>query len=154
MSVGPIGPVRLVLVHGGFLGPWLWRDVQDALADRGIDSVAPDLPSVATGSDLYADAAVVEAAMAESDASILCGHSYGGMVITEAAARSELPVLHLVYVAAAVPDAGQSLEILSASLAVAGDNDGGERRFGRVALATVAGHDLNVVRTEPVPKVE
>ena len=100
-------------MHGGFLGPWLWGDVQDLLAERGIDSVAPDLPSVATGGDLYADVAAVEAAIAESDVAVLCGHSYAGMVITETAARSGLPIRHLIYVAAAVPDSGQSWRLSS-----------------------------------------
>lgn len=142
MAGGLSGSVRMVLVHGGFLGPWLWGDVQDLLAERGIDSVAPDLPSVATGGDLYADVAAVEAAIAESDVAVLCGHSYAGMVITETAARSGLPIRHLIYVAAAVPDSGQSLETLVASLRIAGDDDGGEEVValsdGRIELTPEA----------------
>lgn len=68
-----------------------------------------ELPSSGQGGDLAADAAVVRAAIESSDEpAILVGHSYGGVVITEAAAG--LPqVRHLVYLAAFLLDAGESL---------------------------------------------
>jgi len=36
----------IVVVHDGFLGPWLSRDVRQILEVRGVRPVAPDLPSV------------------------------------------------------------------------------------------------------------
>lgn len=110
------------MVHGGFLGPWSWDDVARALDSRGIEAVVPALPSMgdpqegALG-DLYADAAAVRRVLDSlSPPVLLCGHSYGGAVITEAAAGPHPAVAHLVYVAAAIPDVGESL----ASVAVNG----------------------------------
>ncbi len=56
---------------------------------------------------------------------VVCGHSYGGLVVTEAAAAPSLRVHHLAYLAAAVPDTGESMQALAASLGVV-DDDGGE----------------------------
>jgi alpha-beta hydrolase superfamily lysophospholipase len=42
------GAATVVLVHGGFLGAWVWADVVAALEARGIRAVALDLPSVAS----------------------------------------------------------------------------------------------------------
>ena len=48
------------------------------------------------------------------------------MVITEAAADAVLDIRHLVYLSAAVPDSGQSLESLARSLGLENDDDRGE----------------------------
>jgi pimeloyl-ACP methyl ester carboxylesterase len=116
------GPATAVLVHGGFLGAWIWADVAPALEAQGIQVVALDLPSVAAGDaaagDLAADAAAVRQVLDEARPPvILCGHSAGGAVITEAAAGPHPAVRHLVYLAAAVPDAGDSLASLMARAA-------------------------------------
>lgn len=79
-------------MHGGFLGAWVWADVVAALGARGIRAVALDLPSVAADDggepgDLYADAEAVRRRLDEAGPPVLlCGHSAGGAVITEAAA--------------------------------------------------------------------
>ena len=58
--------------------------------------------------DMYADAdAVSEAVRAAGEPVILCGHSYGGTVITEAGA-GEPDVRHLTYITSVLPDLGQS----------------------------------------------
>ena len=81
------------------------------LVDRGIASAAVSLPSCGeTGEelgDLYADVAACREAIAAADGPVvLCGHSYGGMVITEAGADDR--VTQLLYVTSVMPDAGQS----------------------------------------------
>ena len=117
----------VVLVHGGFLGPWLWADVQHLLETRGIRSVAPDLPSIGDRmGDLDADVAVVRQALKTVGPAVLCGHSYAGVVITEAARDEALQVARLAYLAAAVPDAAQSMQALATALGLAEDDDGGE----------------------------
>lgn len=78
------------------------------LGDRGIDSVAVPLPSCGEAGeelgDLYDDTDACRRAIAETDGPIvLCGHSYGGMVITEAGANNP-KVQHLLYISAVVPD--------------------------------------------------
>jgi pimeloyl-ACP methyl ester carboxylesterase len=106
------GPT-VVLVPGGFTGAWMWADVVALLRDDGIHSVAIELPSIgegATEADFYADAKAVRDLLDRlAPPVLLCGHSYGGAVITEAASGPHPAVRHLVYLAAAVPGAGDSM---------------------------------------------
>lgn len=110
----------VVLVHGGFLGAWVWADIVTALEAQGIRAVALDLPSVAADGggdvgDFYDDAKAVRQVLDGTGPPVLlCGHSAGGAVITEAAAGPHPAVRRLVYLAAAVPDAGDSLASLMA----------------------------------------
>jgi alpha-beta hydrolase superfamily lysophospholipase len=86
------GRATVVLVHGGFLGAWIWEDVAAALREHGIGTVTLDLPSVATDlggevGDFYADARAVRQLLDDAQPPVVvCGHSAGGAVITEAAA--------------------------------------------------------------------
>jgi pimeloyl-ACP methyl ester carboxylesterase len=68
--------------------------------------------------DLYIDAEAMRRVLDDARAPVLlCAHSAGGAVITEAAAGPHASVRHLVYLAAAVPDAGDSLASLMADAA-------------------------------------
>jgi pimeloyl-ACP methyl ester carboxylesterase len=103
----------IVFVHGACVrdAAWWWHRMVEPLEAFGLRSVAVELPSCGAGGDLEADvSAVVEAVTGPS---VLVGHSYGGVVITEAASRVD--VSHLVYVAGTVPSAGDSLSSLAAS---------------------------------------
>jgi len=103
----------VVLVHGAWGGSWCWERVVPLLEQRGVQAVTVDLPSVGAEPDdecsLAADAAVVTRVLDGGDGPFLvCGHSYGGMVVTQATAgRSD--VARLVYLCAFMPDAGDSL---------------------------------------------
>jgi pimeloyl-ACP methyl ester carboxylesterase len=95
----------IVLVHGAWADPAGWARVRDGLEKDGFVVVAPRL-------DLHGiqgDADIVRAALdGIPGAKILVGHSYGGVVISNAShGRSD--VLGLVYTAAFVPDAGDSI---------------------------------------------
>ncbi|WP_433507304.1 alpha/beta fold hydrolase [Pseudonocardia halophobica] len=100
---------RAVLVHGAWHGAWAWEPVLPLLRDKDIEPVTVELPSAGRGGDLQDDARVVrQAVLADGRDTVLVGHSYGGMVITEAAL--DLPrVRHLVYVCAFMLDQGDSL---------------------------------------------
>jgi pimeloyl-ACP methyl ester carboxylesterase len=107
----------LVLVHGAWHGSWCWQRVVPELAQLGVPVRTVDLPSVAPGAEvraagstaLSADAAAVRAVIDElATPVVLCGHSYGGMVISLAGAGCAR-VTGLVYLCAFMPDAGQSL---------------------------------------------
>ena len=103
----------VVLVHGAWHGGWAWQPVVDGLQARGVRAVAVDLPSSgadpATRGGLAADAAVVRTVVGQQDGPVvLVGHSYGGVPITQASAGAA-NVRHLVYVAAFMPDVGESL---------------------------------------------
>ena len=88
----------VVLVHGAWFAAEAWSDVADVLRASAVPVAVPRLP----GGSLAADtAAVLEAidALGET-APVVCGHSYGGAVITG------LPpdrIAHLVYLAAVMP---------------------------------------------------
>ncbi len=114
-------PATAVLVHGGFLGPWIWADTVRLLEARGIRSVTVDLPSSQDSSDhlpgLHDDAGAVRDALNGCADAVLCGHSYAGAVISEAAAGPHRAVRHLVFLAAAVPDVGDSLASLAEAAA-------------------------------------
>lgn len=94
----------VLLVHGAFAECALWNDVLARLSRRSIAAVA-----VATQlRGLAPDAAYVRDVIAGLGGPVvLVGHSYGGSVITEAAARNDA-VRGLVYVAAFAPDHGES----------------------------------------------
>ena len=99
----------VVLVHGAWHGAWCWDEVAARLRADGAPVVAVDLPSVASGGDMYDDArSVRETIAAAGGETVVVGHSYGGVVITEAAAGAE-GVRHLVYLAAFMLDEGESL---------------------------------------------
>lgn len=103
----------VVLVPGGFTGGWMWSDVAAFLDREGVEVIVAELPSIgedAIDADLYVDAQVVRELLDQLKAPVLlCGHSYGGAVITEAAAGPHPLVRHLVYLAASAPAAGQSM---------------------------------------------
>lgn len=99
----------IVLVHGAFAESASWNGVVERLLDRTIHVVAAGNPlrSVAT------DAAYVRDVIAGVPGPvILVGHSYGGLVITEAASDNQA-VVGLVYVCAFAPDQGENAFALS-----------------------------------------
>jgi pimeloyl-ACP methyl ester carboxylesterase len=103
----------LVFVHGACVrdADWWWSRMTQPLAKLGVPTVAVELPSCGetgeTLGDLYDDVLACRAAIAEVDGPVvLCGHSYGGMIITEAGADDR--VTQLLYVTSVMPDAGQS----------------------------------------------
>jgi pimeloyl-ACP methyl ester carboxylesterase len=103
----------VVLVHGAWHGCWCWDSVVPRLEERGLDVRTVALPSIdadpASGADLSGDAATVAAVLDGVDTpALLCGHSYGGVVVTRAAA-GRTDIARLVYLAAFMPDAGESL---------------------------------------------
>lgn len=97
MVSAPAPSARTVcLVHGAWHDAWCWRAVVERLEAIGVRVVAPDLPL----RGLAGDVAAVEATLAGLDGEVvLVGHSYGGLVVSHAAAGSA-GVAHLVYLAA------------------------------------------------------
>src|SRR3954447_14081556 len=103
----------IVLVHGAWAGPGGWDRVTAALAKDGYRTVVPTLGL----QDPATDVATVRSALdAIVGPKILVGHSYGGAVVSQAAAgRGD--VVGIVYTAAFVPDEGESLLTLGAGYA-------------------------------------
>jgi pimeloyl-ACP methyl ester carboxylesterase len=99
----------VVLVHGAFAESASWNGVIERLLAAGVPAVAVANPL----RSLPGDAAYVRDVLAGIDGPVvLVGHSYGGMVITEAAAGSD-QVTGLVYVCAFAPGQGESAFALS-----------------------------------------
>ena len=97
-----------LLVHGAWHGAWCWDGVRAHLPE----AVAIDLPSDhVEGAGFTDDVAAVRDALDGMTDVVLCGHSYGGAVITEAGAHDN--VRHLVYLCAFVPDVGETVMGLS-----------------------------------------
>jgi pimeloyl-ACP methyl ester carboxylesterase len=111
-------PRTVLLVHGAWHGAWCWDRLVPRLRSLGYRPMTIDLPghgsSEAPPGDLHGDAdAVVAALESIGEPTLLVGHSYGGMVISDAGVHDA--VCGLVYVCAFMPDAGQSLLDTSAA---------------------------------------
>jgi pimeloyl-ACP methyl ester carboxylesterase len=111
--------MRVVFVHGACVedGAWWWHRTAEPLAERGVASEAPALPSCGEtgepvdggGPGLAEDVAAVRAALTASDEpTVVVAHSYGGIVTAEAAAGVD-SVRHLLLVSSYLPEVGQSL---------------------------------------------
>ncbi|WP_410617425.1 alpha/beta hydrolase [Amycolatopsis sp. lyj-109] len=116
--------MRVVFVHGACVrdGSWWWHPAAAALRERGISSVAPDLPSCGEGDrpaglegpGLAEDVAAVRAVLTEGDEpTVVVAHSYGGIVAAEAAVGAGT-VRHLVLVSSYLPEPGESLSTFGA----------------------------------------
>src|SRR3984893_6081602 len=100
---------NIVLVHGGFVDGSGWQPLYKILTGEGFNVRIVQNPTVTLADDV----AVTKRAIAASDgAVILVGHSYGGVVISEAG--TDPKVKGLVYVAAFAPDHGESVSSLIA----------------------------------------
>jgi pimeloyl-ACP methyl ester carboxylesterase len=100
---------NIVLVHGGFVDGSGWRGVYDALTEDGFNVSVVQNQTLSLESDVETTHKVLDL---QDGPTILVGHSYGGVVITEAGLHDR--VAGLVYIAAFVPDAGESVNALIA----------------------------------------
>ncbi len=107
-----------VLVHGAWRGSWIWQRVRKELQARGHEVFTPTLTGVGERCHLLSPQVNLETHIADvinlirweelSDI-VLCGHSYGGCVVTSVADRIPEKIRALVFVDAFVPENGQSL---------------------------------------------
>ena len=95
----------VVLVHGAWADGSSWNDVIKRLQAQGVHVTAPANPL----RGISIDSAYINSYLEQIPGPVLAvGHSYGGAVLTNAATNAE-NVLGLVYVAAFVPDEGETL---------------------------------------------
>src|SRR5580765_4243470 len=107
MSQALNGVKNVVLVHGGFVDGSGWQGVYNALKRGGYTVAIVQNPTISLADDV---AATKRTLAAQNGPVILVGHSYGGVVITEAG--NDPKVAGLVYVAAFAPDKGESVSTL------------------------------------------
>ncbi|MYS85359.1 alpha/beta fold hydrolase [Embleya scabrispora] len=99
----------VVLVHGGFVDGSGWQGVYEALKDDGYTVAVVQNPTLSLEGDVAATRQVIDA---QPGPVTLVGHSYGGVVITEAGNHEK--VTALAYIAAFAPDKSESVNTLIA----------------------------------------
>jgi pimeloyl-ACP methyl ester carboxylesterase len=102
--------MNVVLVHGGFVDGSGWEGVYDLLTQDGHKVTVVQNPTTSLADDV---AATRRAIASQDGPTILVGHSYGGVVITESG--NDPKVKGLVYIAAFAPDTGESVASLIAN---------------------------------------
>lgn len=105
-----------VLVHGAWHGSWCWKRIRNKLRGAGHEVFTPTLTGLGERSHLNSATVDLSTHIADvvnllrweelSDV-VLCGHSYGGFVITAAADRVPEQIRSLVYLDAFVPEDGE-----------------------------------------------
>jgi pimeloyl-ACP methyl ester carboxylesterase len=104
------GGKAIVLVHGGFVDGSGWAGVYTILKEKGYNVVVVQNPTKSLAEDLAFTKSAIDSLKGEV---VLVGHSYGGVVITEAGTHPK--VTELVYIAAFAPDKGESVSSLIAN---------------------------------------
>jgi pimeloyl-ACP methyl ester carboxylesterase len=108
-----------VLVHGAWHGSWCWKRVRKSLQQQGHEVFTPTLTGLGERSHLVAESIDLEThtmdvlnliRWEELTDLVLCGHSYGGLVISGVADRIPQHIRSLVFLDAFVPENGECLE--------------------------------------------
>lgn len=100
--------LSIILVHGAFVDGSGWQKVHCDLVARGFEVLVAQHPTLSLEGDVAATKRLIAAARHPV---LLVGHSYGGAVITEAGADPKVSAL--AYIAAFVPDVGESVAMLN-----------------------------------------
>ncbi len=121
MSTHNQRPAPIVLVHGAWLGGWVWRDVVPVLRTAGHPVFAPTLTGLGERAHLGSAATDLDTHI-QDIANVLhyedlrdvrlVGHSYAGMVISGVAERAAEQIGRLIYLDAFVPASGEAMHDL------------------------------------------
>jgi pimeloyl-ACP methyl ester carboxylesterase len=107
MTMAGNSALTIVLVHGGFVDGAGWEGVYNVLKKDGYNASIVQNPTTSLADDVAATRLAIAQAQGPV---VLVGHSYGGVVVTEAGMDPK--VAGLVYIAAFAPDKGESVESL------------------------------------------
>jgi pimeloyl-ACP methyl ester carboxylesterase len=139
---GPVRARNVVLVHGLFADGSSWSEVIPLLQARGLNVVSVQNPLTTLPEAVAAARRVLDR---QDGPTVLAGHSFSGMIVTEAGVHPNVSAV--VYVAARAPDAGEDFGALAAKFptppASAGIVfDGDEGRLGEEAFLRDFAGDL------------
>lgn len=109
--------ISIVLVHGAFVDGAGWRAVYGLLSRCGYEVLVVQNPTITLVGDVEATERVIAAA---THSVILVGHSYGGVVVTQAGDHPK--VRAVAYIAAFAPDRGESAASLNEAPAEPGES--------------------------------
>lgn len=138
---------NVVLVHGAFADGSSWSKIIPRLQANGLNVIAVQNPLVS----LEEDVAATKRAIALMDGPVLLvGHSYGGMVVTEAG--NDPKVAGLVYVCALIPDDGQSVVDVTAAFPPAPGS--GEFRQDASGFLSLSPKGINEYFAQDLPAKE
>lgn len=104
---------KWLFIHGGWGGSWQWTPLRDRLLNRGIHSIAPDMPGMGSSGAggitldhfIETGSAIIES---ENEPVNLAAFSFGGMTATALAGKHPGKIKKLVYIDAFVPMPGQA----------------------------------------------
>ena len=111
-----------VLVHGAWHGGWCWRRVSDLLQRQGHKVFTPTLTGLGERSHLMSKEIRLATHVTDVvnhikweglEGVVLCGHSYGGMVVSGVAEQTADKISSIVFLDAFVPDNGEALSDLT-----------------------------------------
>ena len=111
-------PYTFVLVHGAWHGGWCWRRVADLLQQRGHKVFTPTLTGLGERSHLLRAGIDVSTHVADVvnvlkwerlTGVVLCGHSYGGLVVSGVAEEMASAIGSIVFLDAFLPENGDSM---------------------------------------------
>jgi pimeloyl-ACP methyl ester carboxylesterase len=143
----PQGVRNIVLVHGAWADGSSWSKVIPLLQAKGLHVVAVQNPLTSLADDV---AATKRAIALQDGPVLLVGHSYGGVVITEAG--NDPKVVGLVYVAALAPSEGESIASVTKPFAPA--PIGGEVSADAEGFLTVTGKGIAEDFAQDLPDKE
>jgi len=118
IMASPSSSKTFVLVHGAWHGGWCWCRVEERLRALGHVVFSPTLTGLGERAHLRTDTTNLSTHIADIagvftyerlDQVVLCGHSYGGMVISGVAERAASAIASIVYLDAVVPVHGDSM---------------------------------------------
>ena len=116
-------PHTFVLIHGAWHGGWCWRRVSDLLERQGHKVFTPTLTGLGERSHLLRAGINVSTHVTDVvnvlkweglSNVVLCGHSYGGMVISGVAEQMASAISSIVFLDAFVPENGEAVVNLTA----------------------------------------
>lgn len=150
-----------VLVHGGWGGGWEWTPVANSLRERGHEVFTPTLTGLGERAHIQAGEVTLSDHIDDIQALIsfeelhdiiLCGHSYGGMVVTGVADRLPERVQLLINLDSFAPQDGESLqdlvppEFMQSILAVAQERGDGRSPIPQELLPAQEEADAAITR--------